>query len=400
MAWENGIPGVQSAIYLDGMRDGGGPSAGWPVSPDEWRERARASLAEGPWGYLEGGAGGEETMRANREAFARRRLRPRVLRGVEGRDLSVVVHGRRLPVPVLLGPVGVQGVMHPDGEAPAARAAAACGVPFVLSTVSSLPLEAVAEAMGASPRWFQLYQGRNRDVTASMLRRAAAAGYEALVVTVDTVMLGWRERDLRHAYLPFLRAKGLANYFTDPAFRALLARSPEEDPEAAVRTWLGVYVNPGLGWEDIDFVRRLWQGPLWLKGITHPDDARLALEHGVDGIIVSNHGGRQVDGAVAALDALAPVADAVGGRAEILFDSGIRRGADVLKALALGARAVLIGRLYQYGLAVGGEQGVRRVLDHLAADLDVTLGLCGLVRAADAGAGLVEPPAASGGSRR
>ncbi len=373
---------AQVAIYMGGNRAPAEAGAHfkdgrWPVSPDEWRECARHALPDGPFGYLEGAAGGEETMRENRAAFSRWRLRPRMLRDVTQRDISVELKGRRLPAPFLLAPVGVQEILHADGDLASARAAASRGVPFITSTVSSVPMEAVAAAMGDAPRWYQLYPSRSREINESMLSRAQASGYEALVVTLDTTMLGWRERDLREGYLPFLQGKGLANYFADPAFCALLARPPAEDIGAAVAAFLNVYVHPGFTWQDLRFLRERWHGPLWLKGITHPDDARLAIDHGADGVIVSNHGGRQVDGAIAALDALPEIAAAVGDRLPLLMDGGVRRGADVLKALSLGARAVLIGRLYLYGLAAAGEAGVGRVIDNLRADVDLTLGLCG-----------------------
>jgi lactate 2-monooxygenase len=383
VASERPFTGVQTAMYLSGNRAPADVSlAGfegrWPVSVEEWREGAQAALDAAAWGYLEGGAGGEETMRHNREAFSRWRLRPRVLQNVAERSLGVEIFGRRLPAPLLLAPVGVQELFHPDADLASARAAAAFGVPFVASSVSSVPLEAIAEAMADAPRWYQLYPARSREVMASMLARAQAAGYGAVVVTLDTTMLGWRERDLRLGHLPFLAGKGLANYFADPGFRSLLARPPQEDVEAAIATFLAVFNNPAMTWSDLAFIRERWQGPLLLKGLTHPDDARRAREHGADGIVVSNHGGRQLDGAVAALDALPAVADAVEGRLPIFLDSGVRRGPDVLKALALGARAVLVGRPYIYGLATAGEAGVRRVIENLLGDLDLSLGLCGL----------------------
>ncbi|MDF1504676.1 alpha-hydroxy-acid oxidizing protein [Roseisolibacter sp. H3M3-2] len=364
-----------------------------PVSPEEWEAAARAALADGPFHYVAGGAGGDATVRANRDAFARRRLVPRMLRDVSRRDLSVELLGARLPAPVLLAPIGVLGILHADAEAAPARAAAAEGVPFVCSTVSSIPMERVAEAMEAvrpgAPRWFQLYPARRRDVMASLLARAERAGYGAVVVTLDTTMLGWREADLRHRYLPFVRGEGLANYFGDPAFRASLAAPPEQDPRAAVQAFLGTYVHPGFSWDDLAFMRASTQLPLLLKGILHPDDARRALDAGADGVVVSNHGGRQVDGAVAALDALPRVADAVAGRAPVLMDSGVRRGADVLKALALGARAVLYGRPYAHALAAGGEAGVRHALRCLLADLDLTMGLCGCASTGEVDAGML-----------
>ncbi|WP_284347952.1 alpha-hydroxy-acid oxidizing protein [Roseisolibacter agri] len=364
-----------------------------PVSPEEWERRAREVLADGPFGYVAGGAGAEDTMRANRAAFARRSLVPRMLRDVSRRDLGVELLGHRLPAPVVLAPIGVLGILHAEGELAPARAAAAEGVPFVLSTVSSVPMEQVAAAMdgvrAGAPRWFQLYPARSRDVMASLVARAERAGYTAVVVTLDTTMLGWRETDLRNRYLPFLQGQGLANYLSDPAFRALLPVPPEQDPRAAVQAFLGTYVHPGFSWDDLAFVRASTRLPLLLKGILHPDDARRALDAGVDGVIVSNHGGRQVDGAIGALDALPAVVEAVGTRAPVLMDSGIRRGADVLKALALGARAVGFGRPYAYALAAAGEAGVRHALRCLLADLDLALGLCGQASVADVDASLL-----------
>jgi isopentenyl diphosphate isomerase/L-lactate dehydrogenase-like FMN-dependent dehydrogenase len=300
-----------------------------------------------------------------------------MLRDVSQRDLRVELLGRKLPAPVLLGPVGVQGIIHSDAELATARAAASLGVPSVLSTLSSKPLEQVAQAGGDGPRWFQLYWTTHPELTASLLRRAEAAGYSALVVTLDTSILGWRERDLQHPYLPFLLGEGLANFFTDPVFRSLLPKPPQEDPVAAIRLWGGICSHTALTWKDLNFLRQHTRMPILLKGILHAEDAERALASGVDGLIVSNHGGRQVDGAVAALDALPAVVRAVKGRVPVLFDSGIRRGTDAVKALALGARAVLLGRLYIWGLAAGGEQGVRETLLNFLADLDLTLALSG-----------------------
>ncbi len=364
-----------------------------PVAPEEWERRARETLADGPFGYVAGGAGAEDTVRANRAAFARRALVPRMLRDVARRDLGVDLLGHRLPAPVVLAPIGVLGILHAEGELAPARAAAAESVPFVLSTVSSVTMEQVAAAMdgvrAGAPRWFQLYPARSRDVMASLVARAERSGYTAVVVTLDTTMLGWRETDLRNRYLPFLQGQGLANYLSDPAFRALLPAPPEQDPRAAVQAFLGTYVHPGFSWDDLAFVRASTRLPLLLKGIVHPDDARRALDAGADGVIVSNHGGRQVDGAIGALDALPAVVEAVAGRAPVLMDSGIRRGADVLKALALGARAVGFGRPYAYALAVAGEAGVRHALRCLLADLDLALGLCGQASVADVDATLL-----------
>jgi isopentenyl diphosphate isomerase/L-lactate dehydrogenase-like FMN-dependent dehydrogenase len=371
----------QMEIYTAGLK---GQVPARPVAPEELEERARAILPPPAYCYVAGGAGGEDTVRANRDAFRRWRIVPRFLRDVSRRDLGVELLGRRLPAPVLVAPIGVQSMLHPDAELAVARAARSLGVPMVLSTVSSTPLEAVAEALGDSPRWFQLYWPKEPALAASMVGRAERAGYAAVVVTLDTCLYGWRERDLQHAWLPFAQGLGIANYLTDPVFRAALAAPPEQDLAAAARHFLAVVSNPALTWDDLAWLRRQTRLPILLKGLLHPEDARRAVGHGVDGVIVSNHGGRQVDGAVASLDALPAVAEAVAGRVPVLFDGGIRRGADVFKALALGARAVLLGRPYCWGLAVGGEAGVSDVLRNLLADVELTLGLAGCASCADA----------------
>jgi lactate 2-monooxygenase len=354
-----------------------------PAAISLLEQKAKETLAPEAFDYLAGGAGGEDTMRANREAFYRWRIVPRMLRDVSRRDLSLELLGARLPAPVILGPVGVQGIIHSEAEVASALAAASLGVPFTLSTVSSCSMEEVAQAAGNALRWFQLYWGKNPELTASMLQRAERAGYKALVVTLDTCMLAWRERDLQHAYLPFLLGQGLANYFSDPVFRGLLPQPPEQNPATAIQLWGSLFSNTALTWSDIPFLRKHTRLPIILKGILHEEDAARAMDAGVDGIIVSNHGGRQVDGAIAALDALPSVVREVNGRIPVLFDSGIRRGADVFKALALGAKAVLLGRLYMYGLAVAGEPGVREVLLNLVADLDLTLALSGYASCAE-----------------
>jgi isopentenyl diphosphate isomerase/L-lactate dehydrogenase-like FMN-dependent dehydrogenase len=367
-------------IYLAGLK---GQRPTQPLAPEELEERARDRLPTPAYIYVAGGAGGEETVRANRDAFRRWQIVPRYLRDVSRRELGIELLGRRLRAPVLLAPVGVQAMLHPEAELAVARAARSLGVPMVLSTVSSTPLEAVAEVLGDSPRWFQLYWPRDPALAASLVGRAERAGYGAVVVTLDTYLLGWRERDLHQAWLPFAHGQGIANYLTDPVFRAALPVPPEKDPAAAARYFLAVVSNPALTWLDLAWLRRQTRLPILLKGLLHPDDARRAVEHGVAGIIVSNHGGRQVDGAIASLDALPAMVEAVAGRAAVLFDSGIRRGADVFKALALGAQAVLVGRPYCWGLAVGGEQGVRDVLLNLLADLELTLGLAGCASCAE-----------------
>lgn len=364
----------QYEVYLAGL---GGTKPELPMDLAELERRAHSMLSPGAYGYVAGGAGTEDTMRANTDAFRAWRIVPRMLRDVGTRDLSTTVLGTALPAPVLLAPIGVQSIVHDGAEVATARGAAALRVPIVLSTASSKTMEEVAEAMGDVPRWFQLYWPKDPDLTASLLQRAEQAGFDALVVTLDTWLLGWRPRDLREAYLPFLKAEGIANYLSDPVFRSKLEKTPEEDLMAAVGQFLGVFSDPSVTWDDIDFLREHTRLPIVLKGILHPDDARLALDHGADAVIVSNHGGRQVDGGVAALDALPRVVDAVSGRVPVLFDSGIRSGADAFKALALGAAAVLLGRPYIWGLAVAGEAGVRHVLRMFLAELDLTFALSG-----------------------
>ena len=378
----------QYEIYLAGLA---GQRPALPADLTRLEELARQRLPEAPFGYVAGGAASEATVKANRAAFDRLRLVPRMLRDVAARRTERTVAGTRLAVPVLLAPVGVQSILHGEAEVATARAAAGTGVGMVVSTASSRTMEEVAGAAADLPKWFQLYWPRDPEVAESFLRRAAAAGYEALVVTLDTWMLAWRPRDLEAAYLPFLVGEGCANYFSDPAFCAGLARPPAEDPDAAVRHFLGMFSDPTKTWADLAFLRERWPGPILLKGVLHPDDARRAVDAGMEGVIVSNHGGRQVDGAVGALDALDPVVSAVRGRAAVLFDSGVRTGADVVKALAAGAQAVLIGRPFAYGLGLAGEAGVRHVIRSLLADLDLTLALCGCADIDDLGPDLLAP---------
>jgi lactate 2-monooxygenase len=361
----------------------GGNMPEYPVSLAELERLVEETLDDPrATSYVFGGAGREETMRSNLEAFRRWRIVPRMLRDVSARDLSVTVLGTEMPAPLLLAPIGVQSIVNPEGELAVARAAAAVGLTMVLSTASSFALEEVAEA-AAGPKWFQLYWPRDRELAASLILRAEAAGYEAIVLTVDTFLPGWKPRDLQGAWQPFLEGIGIANYTSDPVFRARLAKSPEEDMQAAVGEFVVQFSNPELSWDDLGFLRSATDLPILLKGILHPDDARAAGDNGVDGIVVSNHGGRQIDGAVAALDALPAIVDAVGDELAILLDSGVRSGADVAKALALGADAVLLGRPYLWGLALGGERGVLAVLRAVLAELDLTIGLSGHVRPAD-----------------
>jgi len=363
-------PATQAEIYGGGADD-------LPIDPDEWESRAKAVLEPGPFDYIAGGAGGESTMRANREAFARWRLRPAMLAGNQQRDLHVNVLGTSPPAPFLLAPVGVLSAARPDGDLDVARAAAGAGVPWVVSTAASTPMETMAQTMGGAPRWYQLYWVNDREVVASLVHRAEAAGYAAIVLTLDTLQLGWRVRDLSNRYLPFILGEGIGQFTSDPVFRSRLSVSPEDDPQNAGTAMVGMFSNLGLRWDDLAWLRERTRLPLLAKGVLRADDARRVLDAGFEGIIVSNHGGRQVDGAVAALDALVEVRDALGEDAVVLMDSGIRRGADVIKALALGANAVLLGRPYVYGLAVAGQTGVERVIRNLMAEIDLTLALIG-----------------------
>jgi isopentenyl diphosphate isomerase/L-lactate dehydrogenase-like FMN-dependent dehydrogenase len=361
-------------IYLRGTT---GLRPDLPTDLNALEEQARQRVDAEPFWYVAGAAGSGTTARANRDAFDHWRLVPRMLTGATGRDTSTTLFGARLPAPVLTAPVGVQGILHPDGELAVARVTRDLGLPMVLSTVSSHSLEDVARENGDGIRWFQLYWPNDEDVCASFLERAKRAGFSGLVVTLDTWLLAWRPHDLDHGYLPFLTGRGLATYFSDPVFRARLEKAPEEDVQAAVLRWLPMFTGTDHTWENLGFLRDHWDGPILLKGIQHLDDARRAVDAGMDGIVVSNHGGRQVDGAVASLDCLPEIAAAVGDQVEVLFDSGIRTGADVLKALALGAKAVFVGRPWVYGLALGGADGVRHVLRTLLADFELTLALTG-----------------------
>jgi len=341
------------------------------------RQQAETVLDAKAYGYLEGGAGSEQTMRANVEAFYRWRIVPRMLRGISHPDPRIELLGRKLPTPLLLAPIGVQSILHPEAELAVARAASSLDVPIVLSTCSSKTLEEVSEAMNDRPRWFQLYWSKSPEFTTSLLGRAERAGYSALVVTLDTLQLGWRPRDLDNGYLPFFEGAGLANYFSDPVFCSELDRPPHEDLKSATRHFARIFCDTTLTWDSLRFLREHTKLPILLKGIVHPDDASKAVDHGMDGVIVSNHGGRQVDGSIGALEALHGVVEAVGDTIPVLFDSGIRQGADLFKALALGAKACLLGRPYAYGLAVRGEEGVRDVLHNLLAEFDLTMSLAG-----------------------
>lgn len=406
---------VQSQIYRAGVY-GRRPSV--PVRPSTLEARARRKMTKRAAAYVFGSAGAERTAQANLEAFRRRQIVPRMLTGSTSRDCGVELFGRRLPSPLLFAPIGALEMAHAQADLAVAKAAAELGMPMVMSSQASYSMESCAAVMGDAPRWFQLYWSSHDGLAESMVARAEACGAEAIVVTVDTPVLGWRPRDLDLAHLPFARGKGIAQYTSDPVFaelvrqRAAQPRSSKSEfptpaalaslvsmsrsypgslasnirsplPRAAVETFLDVFSRPGLTLDDLPFLRRKTRLPILLKGLLHPDDAGAAVDAGVDGIVVSNHGGRQVDGSVAALDALPDVVEAVAGRIPVLFDSGVRSGADVFKALALGAAAVCVGRPYVCGLALAGSVGAAAVMRHLSAELDLIMGLAGCTTTAD-----------------
>lgn len=370
----------QNEIYFDGLR---GVRPRFPVKYDELESRALAVLPDSVRDYVAGGAGEERTQRANVAAFDRWGLYPRMFVGAARRDLSVDVFGMELPSPLFMAPIGVIGLCAQDGhgDLAAARAAARTGVPMVASTFSVDPLEAVAAESGRTPALFQLYAPTDRELAESLVRRAERAGFKAIVVTLDAWLTGWRPRDLSTGNLPQLRGHCLANYTSDPVFRAGLERTPEEDPQAAALRWSELFGNP-LTWDDLPWLRSLTTLPLIVKGLCHPEDVRRARDGGVDGVYCSNHGGRQADGGLPSLDALPGVVEAADGL-PVLFDSGVRGGADVVKALALGATAVGIGRPYAYGLALGGTDGIVHVLRSVLAEADLLMAVDGYPTLAD-----------------
>lgn len=365
----------QLSIYLAGLT---GERPSLPMTYAELEHRAEEVMSPEIWSYVAGGAGDEHTQRANVAAFEQWGLVPRVLAGAAERDLSVELFGATLPTPLLLAPIGVIALCEPDGhgDLTTARAAATSGVPMVASTLMEDPMEDVAAALGDGVGWFQLYPPNDRELTESLVRRAEASGYQAIVVTLDTLTLGWRPRDLSIGSFPQLNGLCLANYFSDPVFRSRLDAPPEEDLMAATGLWSMIFGNPRLSWDDLAWLRSLTSLPVLLKGICHPDDARRAIDTGVDGIWCSTHGGRQANGGLPAVECLADVV-AAAGDAPVVFDSGVRSGAEVVKALALGARAVGIGRPYAYGLAVGGQEGIEHVLRCLLAETDLILAIDG-----------------------
>ncbi len=370
----------QNAIYGAGLA---GVLPRVPVDFATLERRATAAMAPAVLDYVQGGCGDEQTQRHNADAFRHWGLVPRMMVDCSVRDLSIELLGVSLPHPLFMAPIGVNGICTQDGhgDLAAARAAAETGVPLMASTLSNDPLEAVADALGDTPGFFQLYTPRHDGLTESLIRRAEAAGYKAIVVTLDTWVTGWRPRDLNTGSFPQLRGAVLMNYFSDPVFRSLLAKPPEEDPAAAVRQWMGVF-GKVLTWADMPWLRSLTSLPLILKGICHPDDARRAIDGGADAIYCSNHGGRQANGGIAAIDML-PGVVAAAGDVPVLFDSGIRSGSDVVKALALGARAVGVGRPYAYGLALDGAAGAAHVLRCILAEADLLMAVNGYPTIAD-----------------
>jgi lactate 2-monooxygenase len=367
----------QNEIYLAGLS---GVLPDYPMDYAGWEARAAHALPPSVVSYVAGGAGDESTQRANVEAFQRWGLIPRMFVGATQRDLSVEMFGLTLPAPVFMAPIGVIGLCAQDGhgDLATARAAARTGVPMFASTLTVDPMEDVAAEFGGTPGFFQLYTPTDRELAESLVRRAEAAGFKGIVVTLDTWVTGWRPRDLATSNFPQLRGHCLANYLSDPVFRK---QSPGQDPGAAILHWVQVFGNP-LTWDDLPWLRSITTLPLIVKGICHPADAKRAIDGGVDGIYCSNHGGRQANGGLPALDMLPEVVEAADG-VPVLFDSGVRSGADVVKALALGATAVGIGRPYAYGLAIGGTAGIVHVLRTILAEADLIMAVDGYPRLAD-----------------
>lgn len=396
----------QKEIYTDGFA---GKLPIVPIDPQKLEEQAAAKMTTQARGYILGGAGQESTIRSNRTAFEKYKIIPRMLRNVSERDTSIQLFSQKYPTPFLLSPIGVLEMVHPEADVAVGKAAASLNIPYIFSNQSSKPMEEVASAMGSSPRWFQLYWSKSQELVASFVQRAEACGCSAIVVTLDTTMLGWRTRDLDLAYLPFMEGRGIAQYTSDPVFQKLLeeaepaakreitfqllrglvtmvnnypgngffSKLKSGKPIKAVQKFVNIYSNPSLTWNDLKFLRQHTKLPILLKGILHPDDARMAIDYGMDGIIISNHGGRQVDGSISTCEALPKIAQAVASRIPILLDSGVRGGADAFKALALGASAVCIGRPYVYGLTLAGQNGVTEVLRNFMADFELTMGLAG-----------------------
>jgi lactate 2-monooxygenase len=371
---------LQNEIYGAGLR---GVVPKVPVDFATLEKRATAAMPPHILSYLQGGCGDEFTQDHNAAAFRHWGMTPRMMVDCTKRDLSIELFGLTLPSPLFMAPVGINGICTQDGhgDLAAARASVMTGVPLMASTLSNDPLEKVAETLGDTPGFFQLYTPKNKDLAASLVSRAEAAGFKAIVVTLDTWVTGWRPRDLNAANFPQLRGAVLVNYFSDPVFRSMLAKPPEDDPATAIGTWAATF-GKVLTWDDIKWLKSMTKLPLILKGICHPDDARRAVDEGADGIYCSNHGGRQANGGIAAIDML-PNVVAASGDTPVLFDSGVRSGSDVVKALALGATAVGVGRPYAYGLALDGAEGAAHVLKCLLAEADLLMAVNGYPTIAD-----------------
>ncbi|KAF6841134.1 FMN-dependent dehydrogenase [Colletotrichum plurivorum] len=375
------------SIYQNGIIAGQLPIV--TTDPNGLQEQAKKAMGKESFGYVFGGAGELSTMDANRLAFRQWKIVPRFLRPTNPRDLRTELFGVTYDSPVLMAPIGVQGIFHEDKETGLASACAELRVPYTLSTAATSTIEEVAEASGDNHCWFQLYWPMDDDITGSLLRRARASGYKVLVVTLDTVTMAWRPVDLDSAFLPFATGTGNAVGFSDPVFRKKFAAENDGDEVednviSASRAWISqAFPGDHHTWEDLALLKKHWDGPIVLKGVLSVEDAKLAVQHGVSGIIVSNHGGRQLDGGVASLEMLPEIVEAVGDKITVMFDSGIRTGADIIKALALGANAVFIGRPAIYGLGIAGKEGAKAVIAGLLADLDLTMGLSGFKSVSD-----------------
>jgi len=379
-------PEIQGAIYLRGL---GGAKPDIPTNFIGLEAAAQKKMTPEAWAYTAGSAGLETAAEANRAAFSRFPIAPRMLNGAAQRDLGVEMFGARAVAPVMTCPVGVLEMMHPDADLAVARAMQRLKLPMIISSQASTPMEEIAKANGDGDRFYQLYWGKKDEIAESFVKRAEQIGAKAIFLTLDTTALGWRPRDLDIGYMPFLKGQGIAQFTSDPAFRALLPQTPEENPQAAAIMFTQIFSDPGLDWARIAKIRSWTKLPVILKGIMRADDAAKAVSEGYDGIMVSNHGGRQVDGGIGALDALPGVVAAAKGKVPVFMDSGIRCGADIFKALALGATAVGIGRPYVYGLALDGDRGVQTVMEYLLSELDLTMALNGCRTPADITADLL-----------
>lgn len=372
--------GMQNEIYNAGLQ---GILPDYPVDFATLEQRAHEALGPMLTNYVAGGCGDEHTQDTNASAFHHWGMVPRMMIDCSTRDLSIDLFGMKLPTPLFMAPIGLNGEATQDrhGDMAAARASAMTGVPFCVSTLSNDPMEQVFDACGDTPAFFQLYTPRNRELAESLIKRAEASGAKAIVVTLDTWLTGWRPRDLNASNFPQLRGKVMQNYFSDPVFRSMLDKPPEEDPKAAIMLFAAIF-GQVLTWDDMAWFKSVTDLPIVLKGICHPDDVRRAVDSGADAVYCSNHGGRQANGGIATIDLLEDVVKASGDK-PVLFDSGVRSGTDAVKALALGATAVGVGRPYTYGLAIGGAAGAAWVLRCMLAEADLLMAVNGYPTLAD-----------------